>query len=187
MDTSTTTRAVNQGACLAIKPDLIFLWDEAWFPDLPASRRFIQQLAQAIGAARTSRTWLHGIHKSHGPVRTGGGARREPVRRHVAEQRLSSRSTGAEHPRLSTISTRSCPVSALRQGSMLLVKDVIPGLLKHNSMNRIQPMPTTSRTRPADCRPGCSASGKMDGRFRASCHPHRGVAGNPPGRRKSAR
>ena len=114
------TRRVME-ECLAIKPDLIFLWDEAWF----GFARFSPFLRPrtAMGAAHDIETWL-----------------RDPMS--VAEYERQRTELGANPSDNTLLKTRLIPdprkvklrvyqtnsthksMSALRQGSMLLVKDV---------------------------------------------------------------
>jgi arginine decarboxylase len=114
------TRRVME-ECLAIKPDLIFLWDEAWF----GFARFSPFLRPrtAMGAATDIESWI-----------------KDP--RSVAEYEKQQAELGAKPSTELLLSTRLIPdprkvklrvyqtnsthksMSALRQGSMLLVKDV---------------------------------------------------------------
>ena len=114
------TRRVME-ECLAIKPDLIFLWDEAWF----GFGRFSPFLRPrtAMGAANDIEAWLH-----------------DP--KSIAEYEKQKAELGADPPDDVLLNTRLIPdprkvklrvyqtnsthksMSALRQGSMLLVKDV---------------------------------------------------------------
>ena len=114
------TRRVME-ECLAIKPDLIFLWDEAWF----GFARFSPFLRPrtAMGAANDIEAWLH-----------------DP--KSIAEYEKQQAELGADPPDDVLLDTRLIPdprkvklrvyqtnsthksMSALRQGSMLLVKDV---------------------------------------------------------------
>jgi arginine/lysine/ornithine decarboxylase len=114
------TRRVME-ECLAIKPDLIFLWDEAWF----GFARFSPFLRPrtAMGAANDIEAWLH-----------------DP--KSVAEYEKQQSELGANPSHETLLNTRLIPdprkvklrvyqtnsthksMSALRQGSMLLVKDV---------------------------------------------------------------
>ncbi len=114
------TRRVME-ECLAIKPDLIFLWDEAWF----GFARFSPFLRPrtAMGAANDIEAWLH-----------------DP--KSVAEYEKQQAQLGANPSDETLLKTRLIPdprkvklrvyqtnsthksMSALRQGSMLLVKDV---------------------------------------------------------------
>jgi arginine decarboxylase len=114
------TRRVME-ECLAIKPDLIFLWDEAWF----AFARFSPFLRPrtAMGAANDIEAWLQ-----------------DP--KSVAEYEKQQKELGANPSDALLLKTRLIPdprkvklrvyqtnsthksMSAIRQGSMLLVKDV---------------------------------------------------------------
>jgi arginine decarboxylase len=114
------TRRVME-ECLAIKPDLIFLWDEAWF----GFARFSPFLRPrtAMGAANDIEAWLN-----------------DP--KSVAEYEKQQSALGADPSNEALLNTRLIPdprkvklrvyhthsthksMSALRQGSMLLVKDV---------------------------------------------------------------
>jgi arginine decarboxylase len=114
------TRRVME-ECLAIKPDLIFLWDEAWF----GFARFSPFLRPrtAMGAANDIEVWLHDPKSvaeyekqkvELGPDPSDDallGARLIPDPRKV---KLRVYQTNSTHKSM----------SALRQGSMLFVKDV---------------------------------------------------------------
>lgn len=114
------TRRVME-ECLAIKPDLIFLWDEAWF----GFARFSPFLRPrtAMGAAADIEAWLKDpasvakYDKQHAElgddpsVETLLNTRLIPDPRQV---RLRVYQTNSTHKSM----------SALRQGSMLFVKDV---------------------------------------------------------------
>ncbi len=70
------TRRVME-ECLAIKPDLIFLWDEAWF----GFARFSPFLRPrtAMGAASDIETWLRDPHGAGAIREAACGAGREPI------------------------------------------------------------------------------------------------------------
>jgi len=107
--------------CLAIKPDLIFLWDEAWF----GFARFSPFLRPrtAMGAANDIEAWMHDpksidVYEKHRAelgdnpsYETLLNARLLPDPRQI---RLRVYQTNSTHKSM----------SAIRQGSMLLVKDV---------------------------------------------------------------
>jgi arginine decarboxylase len=107
--------------CLAIKPDLIFLWDEAWF----GFARFSPFLRPrtAMGAANDIEAWMHDpnsveVYEKHRAAlgdnpsyETLLNARLLPDPRQI---RLRVYQTNSTHKSM----------SAIRQGSMLLVKDV---------------------------------------------------------------
>ncbi len=114
------TRRVME-ECLAIKPDLVFLWDEAWFGFARWSP-FLRPRT-AMGAAAAIEDWLH-----------------DPAS--VEEYEKQQKALGAKPSRETLMATRLIPdprkvrlrvyqtnsthksMSALRQGSMVLVKDV---------------------------------------------------------------
>ena len=106
--------------CLAIKPDLIFLWDEAWSglrgsrPSCARARRWVRRPTSRPGSATpprwrrmrrsapnlaTTRRTRHCLPRGWSPIRAG---------------RLRVYQTNSTHKSM----------SAIRQGSMLLVKDV---------------------------------------------------------------
>ena len=106
---------------LAIKPDLIFLWDEAWF----GFARFSPFLRPrtAMGAANDIEAWMHdpasvAIYEKQ---RTALGA--NPSDEMLLDTRLIP---DPRKVRLRVYQTNSThkSMSALRQGSMLFVKDV---------------------------------------------------------------
>ncbi|HEY3739974.1 MAG TPA: hypothetical protein VGL53_09020, partial [Bryobacteraceae bacterium] len=114
------TRRVME-ECLAIKPDLIFLWDEAWF----AFARFSPFLRPrtGMGAANDIEEWMH-APKS---VQTYEKQRSELGDNPSDETLLNTRLIpDPRQIRLRVYQTNSThkSMSALRQGSMLIVKDV---------------------------------------------------------------
>ena len=120
------TRRVME-ECLAIKPDLVFLWDEAWF----GFARFSPFLRPrtAMGAAAEIESWM-----------------RDPVSVDIYEKQQAE--LGPSPDRETLLKTRLVPdprrirlrvyqtnsthksMSALRQGSMVLVKDVDYGSIE---------------------------------------------------------
>jgi arginine decarboxylase len=114
------TRRVME-ECLAIKPDLIFLWDEAWF----GFARFSPFLRPrtAMGAANDIDAWLHDPKSvaAYEKQRSELGA--NPPDEVLLETRLIP---DPRQVRLRVYQTNSThkSMSALRQGSMLFVKDV---------------------------------------------------------------
>ncbi len=114
------TRRVME-ECLAIKPDLIFLWDEAWF----GFARFSPFLRPrtAMGAANDIEAWIHDPKsvQVYEKQRADLGDNRSDdtllKTRLIPDPRLV---------RLRVYQTNSThkSMSALRQGSMLFVKDV---------------------------------------------------------------
>jgi len=114
------TRRVME-ECLAIKPDLVFLWDEAWFGFAHWSP-FLRPRT-AMGAAADIEAWL----KDPASVQAHEAQRRElgesPSREALLETRLIP---DPRQVRLRVYQTNSThkSMSAIRQGSMVLVKDV---------------------------------------------------------------
>jgi arginine decarboxylase len=114
------TRRVME-ECLAIKPDLIFLWDEAWF----GFARFSPFLRPrtAMGAANDIEAWIHDPKSVQVYEKQRADLGDNPSDDTLLKTRL------IPDPRLvrlrvyQTNSTHKS-MSALRQGSMLLVKDV---------------------------------------------------------------
>ena len=115
------TRRVME-ECLAIKPDLIFLWDEAWF----GFARFSPFLRPrtAMGAANEIEAWLHD------PKSVAAYEKQQRrTRRRIRSDEVLLKTRLIPDPRqvrLRVYQTNSThkSMSALRQGSMLLVKDV---------------------------------------------------------------
>jgi arginine decarboxylase len=114
------TRRVME-ECLAIKPDLIFLWDEAWF----GFARFSPFLRPrtAMGAANDIEVWIHDPKSVQAYEKQRAALGDNPTDEVLLKTRL------IPDPRLvrlrvyQTNSTHKS-MSALRQGSMLFVKDV---------------------------------------------------------------
>jgi arginine/lysine/ornithine decarboxylase len=107
--------------CLAIKPDLIFLWDEAW----SGFARFSPFLRPrtAMGAAADFEAWL----RDPASIEAYEAQRRELGDRPSDETLLNTRLVpDPRRVRLRVYQTNSThkSMSAIRQGSMLLVKDI---------------------------------------------------------------
>ena len=107
--------------CLAIKPDLIFLWDEAW----SGFARFSPFLRPrtAMGAAADIEAWL----RDPASVDAYEAQQRELGENPSDEALLATRLIpDPRRVRLRVYQTNSThkSMSAIRQGSMLLVKDV---------------------------------------------------------------
>jgi len=114
------TRRVME-ECLAIKPDLIFLWDEAWF----GFARFSPFLRPrtAMGAANDIEAWM----RDPASVAEYEAQRAELGERPSDETLLNTRLIpDPRKVKLRVYQTNSThkSMSALRQGSMLFVKDV---------------------------------------------------------------
>jgi arginine decarboxylase len=114
------TRRVME-ECLAIKPDLIFLWDEAWF----GFARFSPFLRPrtAMGAANDIEAWMHDPKSVATHERQQAELGKNPSNDLLLKTRLIP---DPRQIRLRVYQTNSThkSMSALRQGSMLFVKDV---------------------------------------------------------------
>jgi arginine decarboxylase len=114
------TRRVME-ECLAIKPDLVFLWDEAWF----GFARFSPFLRQrtAMGAAIDIEDWLHDPASVAAYEKQSAELGKNPSTETLLKTRLIP---DPRQVRLRVYQTNSThkSMSAIRQGSMLLVKDI---------------------------------------------------------------
>src|SRR3954453_22424693 len=127
--------------CLAIKPDLIFLWDEAW----SGFARFSPFLRPrtAMGAAADIAAWL----RDPASVEAYEAKQRElgdsPSDEKLMEARLIP---DPRKVRLRVYQTNSThkSMSAIRQGSMLLVKDVDFHTVAPQFRGGVFPPPSTS-------------------------------------------
>ena len=115
------TRRVME-ECLAIKPDLIFLWDEAWFGFARWSP-FLRPRT-AMGAAADIEAWMQDARTRSNSTRNSAPSsamRLQP--RSSCETRLVPDPDAIALRVYQTNSTHKS-MSAIRQGSMVLVKDV---------------------------------------------------------------
>jgi arginine decarboxylase len=114
------TRRVME-ECLAIKPDLIFLWDEAWF----GFARFSPYLRPrtAMGAANDIEAWLHDPKSLAEYEKQQAELGTDPSDDTLLDTRLIPDPRKVKLRVYQTNSTHKS-MSALRQGSMLFVKDV---------------------------------------------------------------
>jgi arginine decarboxylase len=114
------TRRVME-ECLAIKPDLIFLWDEAWF----GFARFSPFLRPrtAMGAANDIEAWLHDPKSVAAFEKQQAELGPNPSDVTLLDTRLIPDPRKVKLRVYQTNSTHKS-MSALRQGSMLFVKDV---------------------------------------------------------------
>jgi arginine decarboxylase len=114
------TRRVME-ECLAIKPNLIFLWDEAWF----GFARFSPFLRPrtAMGAANDIEAWMHDPKSVAAYEKQQAELGKKPSDELLLKTRLIP---DPRQIRLRVYQTNSThkSMSALRQGSMLFVKDV---------------------------------------------------------------
>src|SRR3954449_8180887 len=115
------TRRVME-ECLAIKPDLIFLWDEAWF----GFARFSPFLRPrtAMGAAGDIEAWLDDPKSVTAYERQQADLGSNPSDDTLLNTRLIPDPRKVKLRVYQTHSTHKS-MSALRQGSMLLVKDIL--------------------------------------------------------------
>ena len=114
------TRRVME-ECLAIKPDLIFLWDEAWF----GFARFSPFLRPrtAMGAASDIEAWLQDPNSVEAYEKQQAELGDNPSDETLLKTRLIPDPRKVKLRVYQTNSTHKS-MSALRQGSMLFVKDV---------------------------------------------------------------
>ena len=114
------TRRVME-ECLAIKPDLIFLWDEAWFGFARWSP-FLRPRT-AMGAAADIEAWLRNPDSVAAYEKQRAELGNSPSDAALLDTRLLP---DPRNVRLRVYQTNSThkSMSALRQGSMILVKDV---------------------------------------------------------------
>jgi arginine decarboxylase len=114
------TRRVME-ECLAIKPDLIFLWDEAWF----GFARFSPFLRPrtAMGAANDIEAWLSDPASVTAYEKQQAELGKNPSNEKLLNTRLIP-DPRQVHLRVYQTHSTHKSMSALRQGSMLLVKDI---------------------------------------------------------------
>src|SRR6476660_3911090 len=114
------TRRVME-ECLAIKPDLIFLWDEAWF----GFARFSPYLRRrtAMGAANEIEAWMGDPKSVAAYEKQQADLGKTPSDEVLLKTRLIPDPRQIKLRVYQTNSTHKS-MSALRQGSMLFVKDV---------------------------------------------------------------
>ncbi|MBR1159405.1 decarboxylase [Bradyrhizobium elkanii] len=114
------TRRVME-ECLAIKPDLIFLWDEAWF----GFARFSPFLRRrtAMGAANEIEAWMRDPKSVAAYEKQQAELGKNPSDEVLLRTRLIP---DPRQIRLRVYQTNSThkSMSAIRQGSMLAVKDI---------------------------------------------------------------
>ncbi|MGO4405781.1 decarboxylase [Bosea sp. RAF48] len=114
------TRRVME-ECLAIKPDLIFLWDEAWFGFARWSP-FLRPRT-AMGAAADIEAWMEGPETVDSYERQRKELGASPSAKTLLDTRLIPDPRAVRLRVYQTNSTHKS-MSAFRQGSMVLVKDV---------------------------------------------------------------
>jgi len=114
------TRRVME-ECLAIKPDLIFLWDEAWFGFARWSP-FLRPRT-AMGAAADIETWMERPEALDAYERQRKELGTKPSIETLLDTRLIPDPRAIRLRVYQTNSTHKS-MSAIRQGSMVLVRDV---------------------------------------------------------------
>ncbi|PDT75662.1 decarboxylase [Bradyrhizobium sp. C9] len=114
------TRRVME-ECLAIKPDLIFLWDEAWF----GFARFSPFLRRrtAMGAANEIEAWMRDPKSVAAYEKQQAELGKNPSDEVLLKTRLIPDPRQIRQRVYQTNSTHKS-MSAIRQGSMLAVKDI---------------------------------------------------------------
>ena len=108
--------------CLAIKPDLIFLWDEAWFGFARFSPFYRRRTAMGAAAILESKFKDPAYRAAYAEQEKKLGADLNPRDETLLKTRLLA---NPDKVRLRVYQTNSThkSMSALRQGSMVLVKD----------------------------------------------------------------
>lgn len=114
------TRRVME-ECLAIKPDLIFLWDEAWFGFAHWSP-FLRPRT-AMGAAADIEAWMQSADAVSQYEQQQKELGSKPSQEKLLDARLVPDPRAVRLRVYQTNSTHKS-MSAIRQGSMVLVKDV---------------------------------------------------------------
>jgi len=108
--------------CLAIKPDLIFLWDEAWFGFARWSPFYRRRTAMGAAAILERKFKDPAYRAAYNEQEKKLGADLDPGDKSLLETRLLA---NPDKVRLRVYQTHSThkSMSCLRQGSMVLVKD----------------------------------------------------------------
>jgi len=179
------TRRVME-ECLAIKPDLIFLWDEAWF----GFARFLAALTAAHGhgarAALKEAFADPAYLEQYLAQEKRFGKDLDPKDKRLLEARLVPDPRKAKLRVYQTNSTHKS-MSALRQGSMVLVADEDYHLHEQRSRRRCSPTPRrlpTSSSSPRWTSPAADGAGRL--RIGDAGH-HAGHRNPPRGEHASAR
>jgi arginine decarboxylase len=108
--------------CLAIKPDLIFLWDEAWFGFARWSPFYRRRTAMGAAAILECKFREPAYRKAYEEQVKELGADLDPGDETLLERRLLANPNKVRLRVYQTNSTHKS-MSSLRQGSMVLVKD----------------------------------------------------------------
>ena len=175
------TRRVME-ECLAIKPDLIFLWDEAWF----GFARFSPFLRPrtAMGAANDIEAWLHDPKSVDEYEKQQAELGSNPSDEALLDTRLIPDPRKVKLRVYQTNSTHKS-MSALRQGSMLLVKDVEFHSVEAQFHEAVFTHASTSPEPAVDRQPGRRAPADGVGRIRPGAQRDRGRTGNSPSGRRA--
>jgi arginine decarboxylase len=109
--------------CLAIKPDLIFVWDEAWFGFARFSPYYRRRTAMGAAAILEKKFKDPEYRAAYQTQAAAFGSDLDPSDEALLDMRLLA---NPDKVRLRVYQTNSThkSMSALRQGSMVLVKDV---------------------------------------------------------------
>lgn len=166
--------------CLAIKPDLIFLWDEAWF----GFARFSPFLRPrtAMGAANDIEEWMHDPQSVEVYEKHRAALGDDPSDETLLNTRLLP-DPRQIRPRVYQTNSTHKSMSAIRQGSMLFVKDVEFQTVQQQFKEAVfthasdQPEPAVDRE------PGRRASADGAGRIWAGRQRHRDRLRDPQGGR----
>src|SRR5882672_10174904 len=108
--------------CLAIKPDLIFLWDEAWFGFARWSPFYRRRTAMGAAAILEGKFKNAAYRAAYKEQEKKLGADLDPKDKTLLETRLLANPDSVRLRVYQTNSTHKS-MSCLRQGSMVLVKD----------------------------------------------------------------
>ena len=108
--------------CLAIKPDLIFLWDEAWFGFARWSPFYRRRTAMGAAAILESKFKEPAYRKAYEAQVKKFGDDLDPKDAKLLDARLLA-NPDKVHLRVYQTNSTHKSMSSLRQGSMVLVKD----------------------------------------------------------------
>ena len=108
--------------CLAIKPDLIFLWDEAWFGFARFTPFYRRRTAMGAAAALERKFKDPAYRTAYAEQEKKFGADLNPKDETLLNTRLLA-NPDRVHLRVYQTNSTHKSMSALRQGSMVLVKD----------------------------------------------------------------
>jgi arginine decarboxylase len=108
--------------CLAIKPDLIFLWDEAWFGFARWSPFYRRRTAMGAAATLEKKFASPAYLAAYQAQAKELGDNPDPSDKRLLERRLLANPQKV-HMRVYETNSTHKSMSCLRQGSMVLVKD----------------------------------------------------------------